>query len=150
MMAFYQNVAENGPAVCQGPEKILPCVDTNLHNLPKADGVMLFDSHLGDSLATFTYIDPAVIGNTLGARDPSLDMFSAANGYNAATNGATYTAHSKNATRQLKLSETSIWSAQALPSCRREEQPREIPTIWATAFHSRSSGAAQRGCGSLT
>ena len=91
MMAFYQNVAENGPAVCQQPEKLLPCVDTDLHNLPKADGVMMFDSHLGDSLATFTYIDPAVMNNTLGQRDPSLDMFSAANGYNATTNGATYT-----------------------------------------------------------
>jgi len=62
-----------------------------LSNLPAADGVMLFDAHLGDSLATYTYIDPAVIGNTLGNRDPSLDMFSAANGYNAATDGATYT-----------------------------------------------------------
>ena len=31
MMAFYQNVAENGAAIaCQGPEKIIPCVDDNL------------------------------------------------------------------------------------------------------------------------
>ena len=91
MMTLYQNVAENGPSACTGPEKIIPCVTTGLSNLPAADGVMLFDAHLGDSLATYTYIDPAVIGNTLGNRDPSLDMFSAANGYNAATDGATYT-----------------------------------------------------------
>ncbi|HEY7167725.1 MAG TPA: hypothetical protein VIB79_24420 [Candidatus Binatia bacterium] len=91
MMTLYQNVAENGPAACTGPEKIIPCVTAGLSGIPKADGVMLFDAHLGDSLATYTYIDPAVIGNTLGNRDPSLDMFSAANGYNAASDGATYT-----------------------------------------------------------
>ncbi len=91
MMAFYQNVAENGMGVCTGPEKIIPCVTTNLLGLPAADGIILFDSHLGESLATFTYVDPAVINNTLGQRDPTLDMFSAANGYNAATNGAFYT-----------------------------------------------------------
>jgi hypothetical protein len=34
LMLFYQNVADNGPGVCQGPEKIIPCDDTNLHNLP--------------------------------------------------------------------------------------------------------------------
>src|SRR5438477_7602955 len=58
LMTFYQNIAENGPGACQGPEKIIPCVATNLGNLPKADGVILFDAHLGDSLATFTYVDP--------------------------------------------------------------------------------------------
>lgn len=90
LMAFYQNVAENGPSVCTGAEKLIPCVTTNLSNLPVADGVVLFDSHLGEALATFTYIDPAVINNTYGSRDPSLDMYTAANGYNAATNGGTY------------------------------------------------------------
>src|SRR5262245_43782048 len=36
LVAFYQNVAENGPRVCQGPEKIYPCRG-ELDNLPKAD-----------------------------------------------------------------------------------------------------------------
>jgi hypothetical protein len=90
MMAFYQNVAENGTSECTGPEKLIPCVTTNLANLPAADGVILFDAHLGESLATFTYVDPAVVNNTLGTRDPALDMFSEANGYNRATNGAVY------------------------------------------------------------
>ena len=84
MMAFYENVAENGPkAACQGPEKIMPCVDTNLQDLPRADGVMLFDPHLGDALATYTYVDPALEGDilTCGPRKPQLDMFSAANSY---------------------------------------------------------------------
>jgi hypothetical protein len=82
MMAFYENVAENGPAACQGPEKIIPCVDTDIRNLPKGDGVVFFDAHLGEGLATFTYVDPA-LANT-SACDPRKqqdDMFAASNGY---------------------------------------------------------------------
>jgi hypothetical protein len=90
LMLFYQNVAENGPGVCQGPEKIIPCDDTNLHNLPKADGVMLRDAHLGDALATFTYVDPAIHNNACEPRKPAFDMFTEANGYDLATDGATY------------------------------------------------------------
>jgi len=83
MMAFYQNVAENTAAVaCQGPEKIIACDATNLSNLPKADGVILFDSHLGDALATFTYVDPAVKKDSKpGIRNVNLDMFDPSNGY---------------------------------------------------------------------
>ena len=84
MMAFYENVAENGAAIaCQGAEKILPCVDANLRGLPRADGVMLFDPHLGDGLATFTYVDPALGMSTTECVDRKKqdDMFDAANGY---------------------------------------------------------------------
>ena len=98
MMAFYENVAENGPAACQGPEKILPCVDTNLHDLPKADGVMLFDPHLGDALAVFTYVDPALgtATNDCVPRKVQNDMFDSVNGYVSDPgalddNSATYT-----------------------------------------------------------
>ncbi|HEY6184863.1 MAG TPA: hypothetical protein VIW67_21650 [Terriglobales bacterium] len=98
LQPFYENVAENGPSVCQGREKLIPCVDTNLHNLPKADGVMLFDAHPGLGIGEFTYMDPAIIvnsdppGNVPTNRDPSLDMFSTANGYDFATNGGDYSA----------------------------------------------------------
>src|SRR6266404_1060095 len=98
LQPFYENVAENGPGVCQGREKLIPCVDTNLHNLPKADGVMLFDAHPGLGIGEFTYMDPAIIvnsdppGNVSTNRDPGLDMFSTANGYDLSTNGATYSA----------------------------------------------------------
>ena len=90
LMLFYQNVAENGPGVCQGPEKIIPCDDTNLHNLPKADGVILRDAHLGDALATFVNVDPAIHNNACEPRQPAFDMFAEANGYNLATDSATY------------------------------------------------------------
>ena len=44
--------------------------------------VILFDAHLGDALATFTYVDPAIRNdNKPTNRTPSLDMFAAANGY---------------------------------------------------------------------
>jgi len=98
LQPFYENVAENGPSACQRPEQLIPCVDTNLHNLPKADGVMIFDAHPGLALGEFTYMDPSIIvnanppGNVPSNRDPTLDMFSTANGYNFTTNGGTYTA----------------------------------------------------------
>jgi hypothetical protein len=98
LQPFYQNVAENGPSVCQGRKKLVPCIDTNIHNLPKADGVILFDAHPGLGLGQYTYMDPAIIvdsdppGNVASNRDPSLDMFSTANGYNFATNGGDYSA----------------------------------------------------------
>ena len=82
LMAFYQNVAENGAAACQGPEKILPCDASTLNNLPVPDGVILADAHLGAVLATFTYVDPAIKKDDKpGVRNPSLDMFNTANGY---------------------------------------------------------------------
>ena len=43
--AFYQNIAENGAATCQRPERLIPCDTTNLSN-SQADGVILLDSHL--------------------------------------------------------------------------------------------------------
>ena len=83
LMAFYQNVAENGAKIaCQGPEKILPCDASTLSNLPVPDGVILADAHLGAALATFTYVDPAVKNDDKpGIRNPNLDMFNTANGY---------------------------------------------------------------------
>jgi pimeloyl-ACP methyl ester carboxylesterase len=88
MMAFYANVQQNGVAACTAKERIIPCDTKNLvdangqSKLPAVDGVVLLDAHLGDALATFTYMDPA-IGNEEepGLRDPSLDMFAQANGY---------------------------------------------------------------------
>src|SRR5882724_2350458 len=82
LMAFYQNVAENGAAACQGPEKILPCDASTLANLPVPDGVILADAHLGAALATFTYVDPAIKKDAKpGIRNPALDMFDLTNGY---------------------------------------------------------------------
>jgi hypothetical protein len=128
MMSFYDNVAENGAGACTGPEKLIPCVTSNLQNLPKPDGVMLFDSHLGDSLATFTYVDPSILtnanppGNVPANRDPSLDLFSAANGYNAATTGGTYTSAFVKRYTAAQAERNAELVSQALNLLRAEQQ----------------------------
>src|SRR5690349_10870464 len=44
LMTFYQNVAQNGPSVCQGKEKLIPC-KSDLAGLPPADGIIMRDAH---------------------------------------------------------------------------------------------------------
>jgi pimeloyl-ACP methyl ester carboxylesterase len=91
LIAFYQNVAENGASVCQGPEKIYPCRADLLKDLPKVDGLIFTDVHLGESFRLLTYVDPAVMDEAHPLkRNPKLDLFEAANGYNKSTRGATY------------------------------------------------------------
>lgn len=91
MMSYYQNVAQNGPSVCKGPEKLLPCEDALVQNLPKADGLVLLDPHLGDAFATLTYIDPAVEdGARPGNRTKALDLYDPSNGYDPAKRAANY------------------------------------------------------------
>jgi hypothetical protein len=90
VMTLYQNIAENGPQVCRGPEKYYPC-EGNLDGLPKADGLILLDSHAGHGFLQLTYLDPANADPLRRTpRAKALDMFDPANGYDAARNGATY------------------------------------------------------------
>lgn len=89
LVAFYQNVAENGPRACQGPEKIYPCRG-QLENLPKADGVVMLDSHLGEGFRALTYVDPAISEGHPLQRNATLDLFNTSNGYNPAANSANY------------------------------------------------------------
>jgi hypothetical protein len=89
MMTFYQNVAQNGPSVCQGPEKLYTCPDS-LAGLPAADGLILLDSHGGYGFTTLTYVDPSITEEqNPRSHDPSLDMYNPANGFDP--QGATYT-----------------------------------------------------------
>lgn len=76
--ALYQNVAENGAAACQGGEKIYPCTGKNLDGLQKPDGLILLDPTLGAG-HVMTAVDPALTAD--GSRDPALDMFTKANGF---------------------------------------------------------------------
>jgi pimeloyl-ACP methyl ester carboxylesterase len=93
LMSFYQNVAENGSKACSGPEKIYPCKGKELDALAKADGIILFDSHIGGGFTQLTYTDPALVDETRATeRNPDLDMFDARNGYDAKTSGAAYSA----------------------------------------------------------
>ncbi len=86
---FYADIAERGPAGCQGKEVLYPCRTEEVSGLEKPDGVVLFDPGLG-SLTQASAVDPAYDGNTRSRLD--LDMYAAANGYDAGTGSANYSA----------------------------------------------------------
>ena len=89
LMSSYQGIAEGGIASCNGPEKLYKCPNS-LADLPPADGLMLIDSNYGTSLMTLFSLDPAITDETGGQkRDPKLDLWSPANGFDM--KGATYT-----------------------------------------------------------
>jgi pimeloyl-ACP methyl ester carboxylesterase len=91
LMSFYQNVAENGPRACQGPQKIYPCDGKNLNGLPKADGLVMLDPIAGMGVAELLQIDPAITDESQPTkRDPKLDIFDLRNGFDPKTNGGAY------------------------------------------------------------
>lgn len=80
LMTAYQCIAENGVAVFQGPEKILPHPDCG--PLPPADGIMLFDANWGNAAMQLFSLDPAVTDEQSGMKlDPSLNLFNPDNGF---------------------------------------------------------------------
>lgn len=80
LMSLYQNVAENGVEAFQGPERIIPMDDIGI--IPAADGVMLLDANFGNGVMSLISLDPSIIDESIGVkRDPKLDMFNPANGY---------------------------------------------------------------------
>jgi hypothetical protein len=88
LMTFYQNVAQNGPAVCQGANKLIPCTN-ELTGLPPADGIILRDAHPGTAINTLRSINPSLQRDDRPDQiNPSLDPFSAKNGFNA--NGSSH------------------------------------------------------------
>ena len=82
--AYYQNVAENGVAACQGADELDPCSDS-LAGLPPADGVVLLDSIPGLAFADTGQLNASVIpaDGLTSLKNPFLDPFRSANGYNS-------------------------------------------------------------------
>jgi pimeloyl-ACP methyl ester carboxylesterase len=81
-LSFYQAVAERGTAYCDTPQKISTCAP-DLANLPKADGLILVDSSLGNPIGLLRGLNPAVTKEGDPASiDPALDPFNPANGFN--------------------------------------------------------------------
>lgn len=81
-MTFYQNVAENGVAACQGAKKLSPCGD-DLAGLPKADGLILVDAHPGNPVNGIRSLNPAVLDDSRpDLINADLDPFNPKNGYN--------------------------------------------------------------------
>lgn len=88
LMSAYQAVAENGPQVFQGPEKIYPYPSNE--ELPPADGIMLLDSNWGNAVMQLLSLDPAVEDENSGMLiNEDLNLFNPVNGFDK--NGSTYT-----------------------------------------------------------
>jgi pimeloyl-ACP methyl ester carboxylesterase len=80
-MTLYASVAENGPSICQGPQKLVEC-GPELAGLPRADGLILVDAHPGNPVNALRSLNPAVTNESRPHQlDPSLDPFNPKNGY---------------------------------------------------------------------
>jgi hypothetical protein len=81
LMSAYQNVAENGPGVFQGPEKLIKCSE-DLIGLSPADGMMLLDANFGNGAMTLFSLDPAILNEDNGREiDEKLNLFNTVNGF---------------------------------------------------------------------
>src|SRR2546426_3735050 len=82
LMGFYQAVAENGPAYCQKPERLVKCAD-DLRGLPAADAIVFADAHAGNPVQALRSLNPSVtIDGVKRHVDPALDPFDEKNGFN--------------------------------------------------------------------
>ena len=80
LVSAYESIAENGLQIFQGPEKIIAISDVGW--CVAADAVMFLDSNLGNGCMSLLSLDPAIIDERNGQlRDPELDMFLPANGF---------------------------------------------------------------------
>ena len=82
LAAFYQAQAQTGP-----PGRLVdtpagdPC-DLNSVDLPEADGLVLFGTHIGEGYVMGKLLDPAVVREEDPLlSDPELDMYDERNGY---------------------------------------------------------------------
>lgn len=83
LMSAYQAIAENGPAVFQGNEMILPYPGNE--RLPPADGMLLLDANWGNAVMQLFSLDPAVESEHSGMMIHAwLDLFDPANGFSPA------------------------------------------------------------------
>src|SRR6185295_8607633 len=82
LMSLYEAVAENGPAYCQRPERLVKCAD-DLKDLPRADAIVFADSHPGNPVQSLRSLNPSVvIENGKRRVIQELDLFDPKNGYN--------------------------------------------------------------------
>jgi hypothetical protein len=82
LMSFYQAVAENGPAYCQKPERLVKC-DDDVRGLPPADAIVFADAHAGNPVQALRSLNPSVtIDGSKRSVDPALDPFDEKNGFN--------------------------------------------------------------------
>jgi pimeloyl-ACP methyl ester carboxylesterase len=85
--SYYQAVAENGPAYCQGSNKLVECDSTRLAGFvasDKADGIVFMDAHPGNTVNTLRSLNASVRDedDPFDHIDRDLDPFSVHNGFN--------------------------------------------------------------------
>ena len=84
--SYYQAVAENGPAYCQGANKLSPCSNNQLAGFvatDKADGIVFLDAHPSNTITTLRALNGAVRSETNPKNtSANLDPFSVKNGFN--------------------------------------------------------------------
>jgi len=66
--------------------------DGSERRLPTADGLILLNPSSGIGASGMFRLDPSIVDEASARRDPSLDMYSAANGFDEKTGRATYSA----------------------------------------------------------
>jgi hypothetical protein len=82
LMSFYQAVAENGPAYCQKPERIVKCSE-DYGTLAPFDAIVFPDAHPGNPVQALRDLNPSItMKEGKIVVDPALDPFSEANGFN--------------------------------------------------------------------
>ena len=82
-VAYYQALAEKGPGICKGPNKIVECPDDPGLIGPPADAIVFRDTHPGNPMNRLRSANPAVTNEADAATlDDSLNPFLEKNGYN--------------------------------------------------------------------
>src|SRR5438552_6848792 len=82
LMSFYQAVAENSPAYCQKPERLVKCGD-DLRGLPPADAIVFADAHAGSHWTALRSLTPSVtIDGAKSHVNPALVPIDEKNGFN--------------------------------------------------------------------
>jgi hypothetical protein len=146
LMSYYQAVAENGVKFCQDPQRIFPC-SNDLANMPAADGMVMLESHIGYSSNGLFQQNPMVVKDDQFGRlpadalDPSLDAFSAANGYDAKAPKYSddflkrfFSGQAAREDRLLKIAQDRWAAIQAGKSSYKDDEPFIIPRHSAQIF----------------
>jgi len=95
LMAFYQNVAENGIEVGQSDEVLFPAPD-DVGGQPPADGILILDGVLGTGPGGGSQpeglleVDPRIANNEPQAQIPELNVYAPENGFDPETGEASY------------------------------------------------------------
>ncbi|HET7028563.1 MAG TPA: hypothetical protein VFI28_12790 [Candidatus Limnocylindrales bacterium] len=97
LVAFYQNVAENGNGVFRDGRALCGFrgyLDRNGRalGLPPADAIVTHNGTTGTGYSFLVRLDGSIVDEARALRDPQLDPFEPANGYDPATGAAHYEA----------------------------------------------------------